>query len=132
MRVVEDILWIYKKVNKRVEKTEDDINQGEGEHHHEILSVHEADTIVDPGTMMVHIEDAPFALAAMVSPFGLEHVAGQAVPFPVLVVVLGLILAVPLHRHFARVHPDSHTGWTNCQHEYYVFEYHVHYVQCIH
>ena len=38
-----------------------------------------ADAVVDPGTVMVHVENAPVASRAMVASLRLEDVAHQAI-----------------------------------------------------
>jgi hypothetical protein len=40
------------------------------------------DTVVHPGAVMIHVEDAAVAHGAVVTPLGLEHIAHQAIPAP--------------------------------------------------
>lgn len=53
---------------------EDDVE----EHLEEEFTVLEANAIVDPWAMMVHVEDASIACGAVVAAFGFEDVADEA------------------------------------------------------
>ena len=53
-----------------------DVNQEQDEE----FSIPEADAVVYPGTVMVHIEHASVAGRAVVAPFGLENVAHETIP----------------------------------------------------
>jgi hypothetical protein len=71
---------------------------------HEELAVVEADTIVDPGAMMVHVEDAAVADTAVVSPVWLPYVAHLAIPPPLCLVAH---IKPPIRRHHTWVCPDA-------------------------
>lgn len=52
-----------------------------------MLSVPESYTIVNPWTMMIHIEDATVARRAVMASFWLEYVAHEAVAAPFVLVI---------------------------------------------
>ena len=47
----------------------------------EVLAVPEPHTVIDPGTVMIHVEYTTIAGRAVVTAIGLEHVAHQTVAF---------------------------------------------------
>lgn len=63
-----------------------------------MFAVPEADAVVDPGTVVVHIEHAAVAGRAVVTPFGLEHIAHKTVP-PPLVLRVALVEALKRLQH---------------------------------
>jgi len=71
---------------------------------HEELAVVEADTIVDPWAMMVHIEDAAIANTTVVSPVWLPYVAHLAVPPPLRLVAH---IEAPIGRNHTWICPDA-------------------------
>lgn len=67
----------------------------------ELFSVPEAYAIINPGTMMVHVEDASVASGAVMAPFGLEDIAHQAIASALVLVVPEV--EAPEHGHLTRV-----------------------------
>lgn len=54
------------------------VQQGVAEEQHEELVVAEVHAVIDPRTMVVHLQHANAAHAAMVRPVGLDHLAAVA------------------------------------------------------
>jgi hypothetical protein len=71
---------------------------------HEKLSVVKADAVVNPRTMMVHVQHARVAHRAMVRALGLEGVANQAVSLSLVVVVPDVKSPVQRNVAWLRVH----------------------------
>lgn len=67
----------------------------------ELLAIPEADTVVNPRTVMVHIEHASVARRAVVATLWLEHVAHEAVATALVFVVTQM--EAPEDRHLAWV-----------------------------
>lgn len=93
------------------------VNLGDGEEHHydkteihirkklnEELPVVEAHAVVDPRTVVIHVQDATVANTTVVCPVRLPDIAHFAVPSS-----LGLITHVeaPVWRHYARIGHDT-------------------------
>lgn len=64
--------------NNNIENGDIDVKKKEKE----VLPVPKTDAIVDPRTVVVHIEHAPVASGAVVAPFRFENVAHQTIPAP--------------------------------------------------
>ena len=71
-----------------------------------MLSVPEADAVVDPGTVVVHVEHTPVAGRAVVAPLRLEHIAHQAVP-PPLVLIVPLMESLKLMMRGGKEYPEN-------------------------
>ena len=67
----------------------------------EVFAIPEANAIVDPRTMVVHVQNTPIACRTVVASFGFEDVAHEAIP-PTLVLVISKMES-PKHRDLARV-----------------------------
>ena len=70
---------------------------------HKELAVVEAHAVVDPGAVVVHIQDAAVADGAVVRPIGFPDVAHLAVAPPLRLVAH---VEAPIRRHHARICHD--------------------------
>jgi hypothetical protein len=76
---------------------QEDINKKK----HEIFAVPEANAVVNPGAVMVHVENATIAGRAVMASLRLEHVAHQAVASALIFSVAQV--ESPENRHLSRV-----------------------------
>ena len=77
---------------------------GVDEQEDEVLAIPEANAVVDPRAVVVHVDHAPVAHGAVVAPFRLEQVAHQTVAFALLLAVVHV--EAPEGRHLSRVGHD--------------------------
>ena len=94
------------EIENSIEETHEDSEEGISKHLHEVLAVHKTNTVVDPGTMMVHIEYTSVTLGTVMGSFWFEYTANQTVSLSILSIVLRLVLAIPTIRHFPRINQD--------------------------
>lgn len=105
---LEEVFGVEYEVVDTVGQAQSFCYQGIAQHLHEKLTVHETHTVVDPRTVVVHIENTAFALGTVVGAFRLEDGTGEAIAFTGLCVVDGLLLTVPICGNLAGVGHDRH------------------------
>ena len=57
------------------------------EQEHKIFPILEANAVVNPGAMMIHVEHASVTDRAVMASFRLEHVTDQTVPFALHIII---------------------------------------------